>query len=65
MNFLAKIFGKGIKHNFVSSLDIFLTRFNKKHPQKSASQLYEINKFKRIDLLHDHVVEKQKEDFLL
>lgn len=38
---------------FISPYDLFLSKFDKEH-QKSASQLKEINKHKRIAILRDN-----------
>ena len=42
-----------IDRAFVSEHDIFLNKFDKNNPEKSASQLKEINKHKRIFALRD------------
>lgn len=42
-----------INRTFVSEHDIFLTKFDKKHPKKSASQQKEIDKHARIFALRD------------
>ena len=39
--------------NFVSEIDQFLAEFDKRHPQQSPSQQYEIKKYERIARLRD------------
>ena len=42
-----------IQRNYVSEVDQFLKNFDEAHPAPSASQLKEINKYKRIYALRD------------
>lgn len=53
LKFLKKIFGRQPNY-FISDAEKFLYEFNKSHPEKSASQLKEIEKYERIAYLRDH-----------
>jgi hypothetical protein len=44
---------KKMNKNYVSEVDQFLTEFDKKNPQKSASQLKEQKEYARIGELRD------------
>jgi hypothetical protein len=56
MNLLAKFLGADLGQKDISPLAQFLTQFDQQQPQKSASQLSEINKFKRIINLRDQAL---------
>ncbi len=61
MNFLTKLFTKFDKKTqseFVSDIDQFIAEFDNTHPQKSASQLYEITQQQSIDDRRDHSINK-------
>jgi hypothetical protein len=54
MNFLKRLF-KGIPiHGFVSEIDIFMAKYRKEYPKKSASQQREIERFRKLCRLRDH-----------
>lgn len=44
---------KKLYKNYVSEIDLFLQEFDRKHPQKSYSQLDQIKQFRRIYYLRD------------
>lgn len=46
-----------IDRSFVSELDQFISEFDQKHPEKSASQIKNINKHNRISQLRDHALD--------
>lgn len=60
MSMLKKIRDHFNKPGFISEIDRFINEFNKKSPKKSRSQQQEINKFKRIFYLRDHVVKENE-----
>lgn len=60
MSFLKKMLAKILPQYYVNPLDQFIMQFDQQHPQRSASQLAEIKKFKRIDYLRDHARSSQK-----
>lgn len=49
---------------YVSEHDLFLHRFDKEHPQKSKSQLKEIEKHKKIFALRDGAVKAPSSSFI-
>ena len=53
MKFLKRLFKKRVQWGYVSEVDKFMFAFRKQNPQKSASQLAEIQKFARIGRLRD------------
>lgn len=53
INFIKKIFGN---KPYVSEIDRFIAELDKRYPKKSASQIAEIAKYKRISYLRDNVV---------
>ncbi|CAM4409778.1 MAG: hypothetical protein LEGION0398_MBIBDBAK_01236 [Legionellaceae bacterium] len=45
--------------NFISEIDLFLTDFDRQHPQPSSSQLSQIQLYQRIAQLRDKSKEKK------
>lgn len=50
------MFKKRMRH-YVSDIDQFLKDFDRNHPEKTESQIEEINKHKRVFYRRDHKVD--------